>query len=446
MRLVKIWDSVRSSFWFVPSLMAVAATALAFGGVALDESLGEAWVERGWVYAGGPEGARAVLSVVAGSMVTVAGVVFSITIVALSLASSQFGQRLLRNFMRDAANQVVLGAFTATFLYCLLVLRTVRTVDEDPFVPHLSVTLGVLLAVADLGVLIYFIHHVAVSIRVGHVIADVATDLRAALDRLFPGDVAGAGDRPREDAPPREEAMSAGDSSDGGTAIVAEASGYVQRIDEQAIVAAAAEHEAFLNLRCRAGRFVVEGTPLAVVRGGRATDPGLARAVRAAFVLGTERTSAQDPEFAVDQLVEIAVRALSPGINDPFTAVNCLDALAAELCRVAGRRSLSPILCDDGGRPRAATEAVRFGDVVDASFRQIRQAARGNAAVSIRLLEVLALLAERVRTAPDRVVVGRHAEAMWDACREALPDESDRRDAAERYEAVRAKLAGPVAR
>ncbi len=145
------------------------------------------WVDKlGWIYTRGPDGARAVLSTIAGSMITVAGVVFSVTIVALSLASNQFGPRLLRNFMRDRGNQIVLGTFVATYLYCLLVMRTVQGMDGSQFVPHLSVTVAILMAVASLGVLIYFIHHVAVSIQAPELIANVAHELHEAIDRLFP--------------------------------------------------------------------------------------------------------------------------------------------------------------------------------------------------------------------------------------------------------------------
>ena len=162
----KYWNSVRSSFWFLPGGMVGVAIALALVSVTLDEPMTE-WLalNLGWTFTGGAEGASDVLGIIAGSMITIAGVVFSMTLVALSLASSQLGPRLLRTFMRDTITQVVLGTFIATFLYCLLVLRTIRRVDEVAFVPHLSVTLGVLLAVASVGVLIYFIHHVSVSIQ-----------------------------------------------------------------------------------------------------------------------------------------------------------------------------------------------------------------------------------------------------------------------------------------
>ncbi len=186
-RLLKYWDLIRSSFWFLPSLLASAAIALAFATVALDGAVTYQWLQT-WnlAYTGGAEGASLVLGTIAGSMITIAGLVFSMTLVTLSLAASNFGPRLLQNFMRDTANQVVLGTFVATFLYCLLVLRTIRRADEGAFVPHLSVTLGVLLAMVSIGVLIYFIHHVAVSIQADEIVTRVGADLLDRVERLYP--------------------------------------------------------------------------------------------------------------------------------------------------------------------------------------------------------------------------------------------------------------------
>ncbi|MBC7706367.1 MAG: DUF2254 domain-containing protein, partial [Rhodoferax sp.] len=167
----KFWDRLRSSLWFVPATMAFLAVALAVAAVELDKAVADDWLlSLGWSYSGGAEGASLVLGTVAGSMIAIAGAVFSMTLVALSLASSQLGPRLLRNFMRDTVNQVVLGTFVATFVYCLLVLRTIRRADEVAFVPHLSVTIGVLLAIVSVGVLIYFIHHISVSIQADQVV------------------------------------------------------------------------------------------------------------------------------------------------------------------------------------------------------------------------------------------------------------------------------------
>jgi uncharacterized membrane protein len=177
-RLIKYWEDLRSSYWFVPGAMAVGAILLSFATIALDGYFrAEVLRSLGFIWSGGPEGARGLLQAVAGSMITVAGVTFSITMVALSFASSQFGSRLLRNFMSDTGNQVVLGTFVATFIYCLLVLRTVRSGDDAEFIPYLSVTVGLVMALVSLMFLIYFIHHMALTMQAPYVIGELANDV-----------------------------------------------------------------------------------------------------------------------------------------------------------------------------------------------------------------------------------------------------------------------------
>jgi uncharacterized membrane protein len=196
--LLKYWDHLRTSFWFVPAIMVSVAAALALAAVAFDEAAGNDGLKRlTWIYSGGAEGAGLLLGTVAGSMIAIAGTVFSMTLVALSLASSQLGPRLLRNFMRDTTNQVVLGTFVSTFVYCLLVLRTIRRADAEAFVPHLSVSIGVMLAIISVGVLIYYIHHVSVSIQADEVVSRVGRELEEGIGRLFPGQLG----RPESEAP-----------------------------------------------------------------------------------------------------------------------------------------------------------------------------------------------------------------------------------------------------
>ena len=185
-KLRKLWDSLHSSYWFIPTLMAASSIILAWAMLTVDRtgSTPNWW----WIYTGGTDGARSLLSAVAGSMVSVVATAFSITIVALQLASSNFGPRLLRNFMQDTGNQIVLGTFIATFIYCLLVLRTIHGEGDGYsfFVPQLSVTVGTVLAIASMGVLIYFIHHASTIIQASHVITQVSDDLANTIDRLFP--------------------------------------------------------------------------------------------------------------------------------------------------------------------------------------------------------------------------------------------------------------------
>lgn len=438
-QLQRYWDHLRSSFWFLPSLMAAGAVMLAFGSVALDESMPDQWLRaQGWAYTGGAEGASAVLGTVAGSMITIAGVVFSLTLVALSLASSQFGPRLLRNFMRDTANQVVLGTFVGTFLYCLLVLRTIRRADEVAFVPHLSVTLGVLFAIASLGVLIYFIHHVSVSIQADEIVARVATELMLGIDRLCPDQERGraAPDSSKVELPTAfdREALPVHASDDG----------YVQILDLETLVALGAEADALIRVERRPGQYAVRDSPLAMVWPQDRVTERFAARVNAAFVLGTQRTPGQDVEFSVDQLVEIAARALSPGVNDPFTAMTCVDRLGSALCRLARRELPTPYRRDGENRLRLVTQPVTFAGMVDAAFNQIRQHARLSTAVTLRLLDTLAVIAAATRRPEHRAALLRQAEMLVRGAREALPEAQDRLEVEARFETTARTLREPA--
>ena len=436
-RLRTLAEALHATFWVIPVLMTLAAITLSFVLVTLDEAVREPTLAQvGWLWNGGPEGARALLSTVAGSMITVAGVVFSVTIVALSLASSQFGPRLLRNFMRDTGNQIVLGTFIATFVYCLLVLRTVRGVATQEFVPSIAITGGVVLAVLSLGVLIYFIHHVSASIQVTHLITAVSHDLLRAIDRLFPETLGhGASEPPRSQHTPPPEACGRETRT-----VHASRSGYVQAIDSDGLMQLATAHDLRLHVTHRPGHFVVQGTALVTVWSGGPVDASPAEQIQNTFILGAERTLTQDVEFAVDQLVEVAVRALSPGINDPFTAMACVDRLGEALCRLAERVLPSPDRYDAHGTLRVIADPITFAELTDAAFTKIRQYGRSSAAVTIRLLETLAVIAAHTSRPEDRAALHHHTLLIARGAQQAFPEAWDRRVADERYRAVERAL------
>ena len=434
-RLRHVWEVLTTGYWFVPTVMILAAAASAFLLLYIDRAVIGARV--GWLYAGGADGAKTLLSTVAGSVVTVAGVVFSITIAALTQASSQFGPRLLRNFMRDTGNQAVLGTFVATFVYWLLVLRTIHGKVEDgvEFVPQASVTAAVLLAVASIAVLIYFIHHVSVSLQAPAVVAAVLDDLEDVIARL-PDDQEGSG-----------VTVAAGDGlpPDFDTAarpIPAAKQGYVQVVNYRALTEVAERSDLILRLAYRPGDYVIEGTPLLFAWpadrcGGGGKD--LAERANEAVICGRNATAEQDVEQGLRQLVEVAVRALSPGINDPFTAINCIDALGSAVCRVARSGLPGPLRHDGQGRLRIVTPVPTFGGVVDTAFNQIRQYGRGTASVTIRLLEVITICGRQMVNDDQRRCLLRHAKMVYEDSQEAVSQPRDRDDVHGRWEmAVRA--------
>ena len=435
-RLLGLWDSLRTSFWFVPSLMALAAVALAVGTVRLDTSLigKKAAASIGWLWSGGADGARSLLSTVGSSMITVAGTVFSITIAALTLASGQFGPRLLRNFTRDLGNQLVLGTFVATYLYCLLVLRTVRGQAEGDFVPYLSVTCGVLLAAASIGVLIYFIHHIADSIQAESLVAVVGAELKRNIAQLY-----------QPQAGERADDRLAEIPSTPASTVLAERSGYVQTMDSDGLVAAAEEGDLLVQALRRPGDFVSCGDALllAWARGSELGEDQAGR-LRGAFSFGTRRTPTQDVRYGVRQLTEIASRALSPGINDPFTAMGCTDWLMDALADAARRTPAPGCRRGADGEPRLLMEPVRFAELAHLSVDPLRAYGASSVMVVIHMLHSLARLAAQVERAEDRAALLVQAELTAAAAREALPNEADLRRVQDGLEQVRAAAAdGP---
>jgi uncharacterized membrane protein len=440
-RLAARWERVRGSFWFVPALMSVVAALLALGTLMLDAQLGaEVLSGLSWVYGGGPEGARSLLSTVASSAITVAGTTFSITIAALSLASSQFGPRLLRTFVRDTGNQVVLGTFVATFLYCLLVVRTVRGLEDSRVVPHLSVTVAVLLAIANLAVLIYFIHHVATAIRADQVIAAVGHDLDAAVEQLFPAQLGrGMVAQPEGDTPDPPPPPAPADARP----ITLRRDGYLQVVDVETLMGLAGEHDVVVRLLCRPGDFVVEDEPVALAWPAERVDDELREAIAGALILGRERSAQQDVGFVVNQLVEVAARALSPGINDPFTAITCLDRLGAALRRVARRPLPDGRRFDEAGRLQVIAEPVRFVELVDAAFDQIRSYGRDNIVVMARLLDTLARVGAAADSQARRGPLIRQARLAYEGSLDALHTEGDRRTLEGHYHDAMGRLREP---
>jgi uncharacterized membrane protein len=437
-KLGKLWDSLHSSYWFLPTIFTLLAIALAFTMLWLDRQGYYGPIEEwGWIYTGGANGAREVLSSVASSTIGIAATAFSITIVALQLAASNFGPRLLRNFMQDTGNQIVLGTFIGTFIYSLLVLRTIRGDgdDYDSFVPQLSVTVGLILAIASIGVLIYFIHHATTIIQVSHVISETHADLDSAIDRLFPekiGQGASQWEQPVKQLPV--------DFNSNVYGIKAKSNGYLQAIDNEELMKLACKHDWLLRLNYRPGQFIVKGSELMMVYPRERVTRKLLKKLNDAFILGKERTEQQDVEFPIEQLVEIALRAISPAVNDPFTAIRCIDRLGAGLSRLAQRNFPSPYRYDKGQNLRVIAERVTFAGLVDTAFNQIRQYGKSDVAVTIRLLEAIATIARYMSTQKEREILLRHAEMIRRDSQQTISEELDKRDVEERYLTIKKEL------
>jgi uncharacterized membrane protein len=395
---MKIGDSLADSFWFMPALMAFIAAMAALGLVALDHSVGSDWAQStGWIWSGGASGARSVLSTVAGSVMTVVSIVFSLTISALAQTSSHFGPRVLRNFTSDRGVQFTLGTFISTFVYCLLVLRTVRSVEEASFVPYLAVNVGVFLALASLAVLIFFIHHISQSIQAENLVAKVGMDFQKSLSALFPEQI---GESSNSEAP-SEEVFNA-DHWQHAVTVQAGGNGYLQRIDNDRLMNIATRRDLQILLEKRPGLFTAQGTSLLIVQPRSHLTAKIEDELRDCFVLGTHRTRHQDILYSIEQLVEIAAHALSPGINEPYTALTCIDWIGASLRAVLERKIPSPLRYDDENQLRVVACPVSFGDIFRVSFDPLRLYGANNPDVMSALLNLITDISPMVSRDSDR--------------------------------------------
>lgn len=441
------WARWRQSFWLIPALLCVVAVAGAEALITLDRRLGDVDLGAAGVLVNrvGASGSRDLLGAIAGSMLAVASTTFSITIAALALASSTYGPRLVRNFMADRGNQVVLGVFVATFLYSLLVLRSIRVVDdgaEEPFVPHLAVNVAVLLAVASIGVLVYFIHHISDSIQVATLARQVRADLLSAVERLYPEQV-GRGPQPisDEDRDEDRDEDEAGPDVDG-LLVASEHVGYVQDIDHDRLLALAVEHDLVVHLQVRPGTHCTQGSPVARVVPAERASLGVLVGVREVVRVARSRTPDQDVEFPVLQLEEMAVRALSPSTNDPYTAINALDDLSAGLVSLAGRRTPSPYRYDSRGHLRVVAPTVVLDDLVDHVLDAMRWYATGHPTVLHRTLDLVHDVGTASSRAAVRVGLAVHVRHLVEAFERSSPQDCDAEGLRRHAEQVHRSLAG----
>jgi uncharacterized membrane protein len=428
-------EELRTTLWLLPTAQVLVAVVLFCVTYAIDRAAYEgrltlpSWVEYGTV-----DAARQILTGIAAAVITVVGLVFSITIVALTLASTQFGPRMLRNFVRDLGTQLTLGTFVATFVYAILVLGSVGHSARADFFPHLSVTVALAMVLASLGVLIYFIHHITKMIQLPNVIASIARDLAVAIE----AEVADGTDPGREAGPSAAELRQR--LRDAGVPVLAPKTGYLQFVAYDTLVDMAARHDAVIEVLYRPGHFVVEALPLALVWPGEASA-SVARRLERSHVTGPNRTLTQDLAFAIDQLVEIAIRALSPAVNDTFTALTCIDWLGDALCKLTVRWAPRPGHRDAAGYIRLITPEPRYPRFVERAFDKVRQAGRGMPAIMIRQLDALTKIMRCASEDEQRAALLEQAQMIIELSEESVSAAPDRADVRRRYDELLAVAA-----
>jgi uncharacterized membrane protein len=410
-----LWLSLKASYWFIPSLLTLFALLLALGTIHLDRVWGSDWLSSyAWFEGARPEGARAQLTVISSAMIAISSTVFAITIAAVAYASGNFGPRLLTNFMTDKGNQLSLGVFIATFVYNLAVLRVVRNPEDAPapdetyaeavtaFVPQLSMLVSGASAVLAVAVLVYFLHHIPASIRVDTVIGAIGKKLIRDIERRFPR--IGGADEPTD---PVE-----------GTPLTAQDVGYIRIIDFAALDEIAGKEDLRLALRVRTGDFIHPHLP--VLELNRPADEELARRLLDCFSLGETRTPTQDLEFLIDELVEIALRALSPGLNDPFTAITSMHWMGAALAKLADRDLREGPEQETYDVERVQPVADGFRHFVKRSFGGVRASVAGNVIAAKIFLDVLLGVWIGATSKARRDMLVEEARAMVDQARNEL--------------------------
>lgn len=431
-RLLFIWSELKSSFWFLPVLIILGAIGAAVWTIYLDRVSGyEPAGAIRIVFTGSPASARSVLSTISSAMIGVAGTVFSITLVALTLASSQFGSRLLRNFMHERINQIVLGTYVSTYVYCLIVLNVVSDGGEFTFVPAYSVLAALIATVANIVLLIIYIHHIAVSIQSDKIISDIAESLSENIGQLFPEEM---GEEPSGDEVRDLESLKK--SFGHKQPVTPSRNGYLRFINDAVLFKKATERDMLIVLKCRPGDYLIENMVVAEICCRERISSEEIRDFQKTFITGKSRTPQQDPEFAIHQMVEIAARALSSGINDPYTAIACIDNLTATMCYLARAGFPSGFRHDEAGRLRIIADVLDFEGMLDAAFDQIRQYSKSSPSVIIRLMEALVTINEFANNHAYKEAIQRHARMVLRMAEKNIDEKNDLDDLRKRSELI----------
>ena len=368
------------------------------------------WVPRVlFLSHGDPQVAQVILAGIAGSIMTVVSIVFAILLMTLTLASMQFSPRIIVSFARDRVTQWTLGIFLGTFLYCMASLPAAHSLPH-PFAPVTTVIGAILLAIVCVGLLLFFIHHISQAISVNHIVDRIATETELVIDEMMP----------LARRPSGVEVGSREDPQTWSAPILSDVSGYIRYVDLKQLLAIATNRHLRVRVVRRVGQFVPAGAPLLMANKGEQLSDEVNAAFRAAFDFGPSRTLQQDIEFGVLQIVDIALKAISPAVNDPTTAISCVDQLSRLLIRFTSRHMPEAMLYDLQGVPRVSVQWLDCERLLDSAFEQIRMYSKGDVAVSLRLLRALGDIATTTSDAALRRVLFERGRRVVDGCAERV--------------------------
>lgn len=407
-------ERVFNTLWFWPVVLVTLAVVASFATVEIDHAVGE--VKGRVIFSGSATSARVVTGTLAGSALSIIGITVPLTLVALQLASSQFSQRILRNFMRDRIVQIFLGAFIGVFAYNLLVLRVIRSSDEsvESFVPQISISIGMALSLLSLILFIIFINHIVGLIQVSHILRRIARETRGTIAHLYPESVGLAAKV--EDAPI---------PGSGASVVTTRTSGYLQSVDVGAVFELSRDRIGTVWLVRNIGEFCPEGATIFVLSRDGNDDTKIGDVLLSKLQLGADRSAHEDALFGFRQIVDVAARALSPGVNDPTTAVQCIDHLTDLLHALLKRSFPSVVRRDEDGVVRLVVRAPSFEDFVSEAFDQIRSYGEGDVAVTRRLLQALTELSTGAPAGGHRASLLRQRDLVLSGARRSIKEPTD---------------------
>ena len=450
------WDRLKVSFWFAPALMALGAVLLAWVMYWVDSLVPNAALENShFVLAGTPGELRSALLGVAGTVLATAGVVFTLLTLPLSTVAAQYGSRLLRLFLGDRTTQLVLGMFVGTFVYCIAAALSIPPAGVVPESPQLTATLGLYLMLATFATLIVLVQHISTMLQAPNIAAAAGAELFDAVSGEIPDQVtSGADGKGESDGKGGFETRLAPDAQGApvspivkdtvleteGYPVRAKKAGYIQYIDPEIMLTLAREKDLVIRLLHKPGQFVRRGAEVALVWPAGRVDEQFDKLIRRAFQIGNGRTPTQDVEYAVNQLTEMAVRAMSPAINDPFTAMTCLDYLGEGLVMFIRQGEQSTRYFHLDGRLSFVLEPVTFDELLSAAFDMLRHASCDNASVLLHMLKVIDLIGQEAQAPAARQHLLRHVSLIQAESQVGNLIEQDRQAIRRSAEALLARL------
>jgi uncharacterized membrane protein len=435
-----IMDRMSVNFLFIPGIMAIGAILLAWSMYRLDVQIpNEVLNTSPFIVSGSVAELRGYLFNMATTVLTTAGVVFTLLTLPLSTVAAQYGSRLLRIFLGDRTTQLVLGMFVATFTYCIFSAMAIPPPSIFPDGAQITTTMGVYLLIAAFASLILLIQHISIMLQAPNIAAVAGVELLEVVRGSNPGDVNQSEDTCQNNSNPlhslkKEEAHQ----------VRAANAGYIQYVDPEDILPLAENKNLFISIVPKSGAFIRSGTVLAEVWPADRVDNDMDTEIRNAFHLGNQRTPTQDLEYAVNQLTEMAVRAMSPAINDPFTAMTCLDYIGDGLALFARRGGICPNIHDSKGHLRVTFDPVTFDELLSAAFDMLRHASADTARVLLHMLDTIDVISQETKSPDDRQKLLRHVNLIRVESQAGSLVEGDRLSVHQRSEALQQKLTEPI--